>query len=410
MPSGGVISQGSGLRLQVAFPGTQDTGNANISGVLRAGQLTTTDPAWIGTNITGENIGHDNQWLGGATFPACSAAVFGIFNQIYNSNSNGAAFGKNNYLASNVGGCVFGLNSTAGNPTSLPVASVAFGLSCNAGATNDGTDTAPNSIAFGSNLTIKNSSVGFGYQVTLQNDNTANHDQIGIGNTLSGINPTGQNVLLGRGISTTHTNTLIIGWFNANQPVDVDNAIVIGNQNQPLIRLGPYLIQNGLATTQFTMIGNATVANTVAETTLIGAINGSTTIPANRLTAGATVRIRLRGVIADTLTPTIRFRAYIGATAYIDTGAVALVALGGTQSWTFEGEITIRTTGAGGTALGNGHVEFSLATQADMDSLNVAASAIDTTVAQTVNWTVQWGTAAPANTITNTIGTCEIVG
>lgn len=401
---------GSGIQAQPAFPGVTQQGNVNIAGRLLAqGGLTTTDPAWLGSGITGESIGHLITYSNGTSFPANSTAAFGIHLQMNGAwSTQGAVFGRDNFLSSNQG-IAIGCSCTAGNSVSAPAFCMAVGQYVSASADAGGGDT-NRATGVGQQITVNNVSSAFGYNIVLTNDNTANHDQVGFGNTLSGINPTGQNVLLGRGIATTHTNVLIVGWFNANQPVDVDNAIVIGNANQPLIRLGPYLIQNGLATTQFTMIGNATVANTVAETTLIGAINGSTVIPSNRLTAGATVRLRLRGVLADTLTPTIRFRAYLNGTAYIDTGVVALVALGGTQSWTMEGEITVRTTGAGGTALGNGHVEFSLATQADMDSLNVAASAIDTTVAQTVNWTVQWGTANPANTITNTIGTCEIVG
>jgi hypothetical protein len=102
------------------------------------------------------------------------------------------------------------------------------------------------------------------------------------------------------------------------------------------------------------------------------------------------------------LTPTLRVKVKIGGTIYLDTTAIALTALAGTHGWALDATITVRTVGAGGTALGNGQMYISVGAFIDLDTLNTVPVAIDTTIANTVDVTFQWGTANAANTETTT--------
>jgi len=188
------------------------------------------------------------------------------------------------------------------------------------------------------------------------------------------------------------------------------NQIRLGKATHTSIFIGPFDVSNGFAVSGFRQTTTVTLANSVAETTLTGAGVGSLTIPANSLKIGTSIRITAKGTIGDTGTPTFRLRIKLGATAYIDTGAVTFGAFVGRHGWTLNAEITIRTIGAGGTAIGNGIMMVSTVGNPDLDSVNEATSAINTTGALALDVTAQWGTANALNSVICTNLDVEVLG
>jgi hypothetical protein len=61
----------------------------------------------------------------------------------------------------------------------------------------------------------------------------------------------------------------------------------------------------------FSATGTATVANTTTETTLLGTVSGTKTLPTNFFTAGKKATIRVTGTIASTLTPSHKYQTQI---------------------------------------------------------------------------------------------------
>lgn len=165
--------------------------------------------------------------------------------------------------------------------------------------------------------------------------------------------------------------------------------------------------------TLFTATASATVANSVAETSIIGTGVGSPgrTLPANFLIVGRNIFLRLRGFIAYTLTPTVRVKVKYGSTIILDTTAITTLTLTGTSFFRIEADITTRTLGAAGTVFGQGMCQqgqpAAAAGLTEIDAaglglFNTAVTTVDTTVAQLIDVTFQWGTADPANTVTIT--------
>lgn len=154
----------------------------------------------------------------------------------------------------------------------------------------------------------------------------------------------------------------------------------------------------------FAQTASATVANTTTETTLASTGEGSLTLPANFLRPGRTVRVRASGFASDTGTPTLRFRVKLGSTTIGDTGAIALTGTVSNEGFVVDYELTCRTAGASGTVIGQGfsHVDNSTNTGLLESLPSTAAVTVNTTTAQAVSVTAQWGTASSSNTITCT--------
>lgn len=170
-------------------------------------------------------------------------------------------------------------------------------------------------------------------------------------------------------------------------------------------------IKQPLVGTTFTATADATVANTVTETSVIGSGVGTLTLPANFFVAGKTVRVSLKGKIATTGTPTLQFKAYLGSTAVVDTTAVTLATITGTNMWAATFDITCRTTGATGTVISQGAVAYFTAVGSPngIASPTTATTTINTTASQALEVKITWGTASSSNTITGTNATVTVM-
>lgn len=152
----------------------------------------------------------------------------------------------------------------------------------------------------------------------------------------------------------------------------------------------------------FSQAASVTVGNSVAETSIISATGakGTITLPAGFFSAsGVGLKVRVWGVHTASANPTIRWRVKIGGTAILDTTAVTSQT-STNQAFDVDGVITCRTTGVSGTVMGQGkYIEVG---NALFPMSNTGTQTINTTIANAIDITVQWGTQAVGNTVTAT--------
>jgi hypothetical protein len=408
MPNGGQIGQAIGLALQPQTPGNPDIGNADITGAMVAGEFNTRliNNSFIGTpSLYGDYV------VFGRTFT--------------NKRDVGSPGNRSVYIGSNM---EEGQNLVAGSGNNVGIGfqvknyknqAVAIGYAattCNSDATSEN-----GLVAIGWGSIANGGGLGSGYSMALGGSGT-----VAVGTRCCAISIGGPNH------QAKGTGVMCIGWvdqsangnrtnfmyINNNDTAPYapsaadDNSIKIGNAVQTKVTIGPYVITAGFSTPSFLQTASVTVGNTIVETTLAGTGVGTLVIAAGRLAVGSTVRLKARGYITDTGTPTLQLRAKLGPSGtFVDLGAFNLPTITGTHGWTFDGEVTVRTNGAGGTAIAQGTLTIGGATPVTLtSSANTSAQAINTTIPQTLDLTAQWGTADPANTLTSTNVTMELVG
>lgn len=164
----------------------------------------------------------------------------------------------------------------------------------------------------------------------------------------------------------------------------------------------------------FSGTADQTIANTTTETTLFGTGVGNLTLPASFWFVGRQIRIRLAGTIATTLTPTADIKLKYGSTVLLDSTALALPVLTGTNPWKIEATITCRSTGASGSVGAEMDIELTsggvvVGAALKVAILPVAPTTIDTTSASALDVTFTWGTASALDTITTKTALVEFL-
>ena len=163
----------------------------------------------------------------------------------------------------------------------------------------------------------------------------------------------------------------------------------------------------GLQGVIFQQLDDKIISNTTDETSQLGTGNtGDTkTIPANTAGAGDCYFIRLNGYISNTGTPTGTLRIKLGSTDLVVSGPTTLPA-GLTNAFVETVfHMTIRSTGALGTIIGQGHTKLivgALDTTYNRQLVMTAPATIDFTADQEIDVTYQWGTANASNILTIT--------
>ena len=163
----------------------------------------------------------------------------------------------------------------------------------------------------------------------------------------------------------------------------------------------------GLQGVIFQQLDDKVVADTVAETSQFGngGADDTRTIPANMASAGQCYFIRLNGYISNTGTPTGTLRIKLGSTDLVVSGPTTLPA-GLTNAFVETVfHMTIRSTGALGTIIGQGHTKLivgALGTTYNRQLVMTAPATIDFTADQAIDVTYQWGTASASNILTIT--------
>ena len=190
----------------------------------------------------------------------------------------------------------------------------------------------------------------------------------------------------------------------AKQTSLVSDKSIKNNANTTVLGNSVYDALNTLgqgAAALFKQTSTVTVANTITETALTGTGVGSLTLPAHFFIAGRTLKIRGMGYNSSTTSPTIRIRVKIGSTVVCDTTAVTSNnETNGLME--YSAMITCRTVGSSGTVFAQGFFHQFGATDSMKQMVNTTTATIDTTLAQAVSVTVEWGAADPGNSISQT--------
>jgi hypothetical protein len=145
-----------------------------------------------------------------------------------------------------------------------------------------------------------------------------------------------------------------------------------------------------------------TVANTTAETNLLGTILGSATIDANTLAEGTTLRIAAGGNLGVTGSPTLTVKIKLGSTEVLSTGGLSPT--GTDAGWFMEVVITCRAVGASGAVVATGSFQTG---STIVTPVKTTATTLNTTANQSLTITATWSAADPDNTITCQIFTLE---
>ena len=161
------------------------------------------------------------------------------------------------------------------------------------------------------------------------------------------------------------------------------------------------------STKQFNQTQTVTVENTASETPLTGTGIGTLTIPSNFLTVGKCITFTVFGFHSSSGNPTIQIRVYFGSTVVLDT-AVQSSGNSANAVWDLRAFLTVLSTGVAGTIIGQGRYIESAGGPNLFGMVNLSPITINTTIAQPISMTVQWGTGALGNTFTMTNFLVEI--
>ena len=151
------------------------------------------------------------------------------------------------------------------------------------------------------------------------------------------------------------------------------------------------------------------ISNTTVESSIIGTGVGSLSIPANAFKVGDSFRAKLTGHISAANNDTIDIKIKSGLILLADTGVLTLPSISD-LNWTIEVDFTVRTIGSAGVAsiVSSGIFTYmknaSNAFEGDTFSI-VNATTFDTTVSNTLDITVTWGTASASNIISSDLFT-----
>ena len=167
-----------------------------------------------------------------------------------------------------------------------------------------------------------------------------------------------------------------------------------------ILSANPYTITGGL----FAQTANSTpITNTIVETSLINGGVGSLSVPANFFKVGDSFRVVTAGVLNTANNQTIRIRVKSGSIVLLDSLAQNITNITN-DVFSLNVDFTVRQLGGPGVAsivtLGTFHyAKTSNATVQGFAFNVVNSTTFDTTIANTLNITVQWGAADPGNSI-----------
>ena len=164
------------------------------------------------------------------------------------------------------------------------------------------------------------------------------------------------------------------------------------------------LSPNPYVTGLFSQTGDSVVISaTTTESTLIGLGVGSLQIPANGFKVGDSFSGRIVGHISSRNNDTIRIRVKTGSVVLGDSGLITMPQTTN-KHYTIDCNFTIRSIGIAGVASIVTGLVFTYSKDASnafegSDFSTINNTTFDTTVANTLNITVQWGAAEVQNSI-----------
>jgi len=137
---------------------------------------------------------------------------------------------------------------------------------------------------------------------------------------------------------------------------------------------------------------SATLTNTTTETSIVGTGVGSLTIAANGYVVGDSYHAKIGGVISAQNNDTITIRIKKGSTVLATTGLITLEAVTG-MAWECEIDFTVAAIGATGSMCTNGNFAYNRDTGSLEGFVFQDVETFDTTIANTLEITAEWGQA-----------------
>lgn len=168
-----------------------------------------------------------------------------------------------------------------------------------------------------------------------------------------------------------------------------------------------------LDATLFSQISTQTVGNTTTETSILGTGTGAKTLPANLLTPGKVLRLKVRGVYSTAaILPTLTVRVKLGGVTLASQAITNLIVAATNSAFSGEIDIKCRTAGASGTVDAFGALTYSISgSTRGFAELNTALTpvVVDTTAALPLDATVQWSAASASNTVSSLTATVQVI-
>ena len=155
----------------------------------------------------------------------------------------------------------------------------------------------------------------------------------------------------------------------------------------------------------FAQTANSTpVTATTVETSLVNGGVGSMSVPANGFAVGDSFNAALSGVMDAANNQTIRIRVKAGSVVLLDSGVQSLSNAIIDDIWTLNIDFTIRQIGAAGVAsiASFGRFTYVKTNNASLEGFGmntINSTTFDTTVSNTLDITVQWGSNNAENSI-----------
>ena len=192
------------------------------------------------------------------------------------------------------------------------------------------------------------------------------------------------------------------GWLNLTKFVE-DLAVPgpPGPEGPQGIQGPPGPVGSGL----FAQTGNSTIiSGTTVESTLINGGVGTLTVPANGFAVGDSFRLIFGGVVNAVNNQTIRIRTKTGAVTLLDSGVQNLGSSVVNDVWSLNIDFTIRQIGTAGVAsiVSLGSFHYTKTNNASVQGFGfntINNTTFDTTISNTLDVTVQWGSANAGNSI-----------
>ena len=137
---------------------------------------------------------------------------------------------------------------------------------------------------------------------------------------------------------------------------------------------------------------SATLTNTTTETSIVGTGLGSLTIAANGYVVGDSYHAKIGGVISAQNNDTITIRIKKGSTVLATTGTLTLEAVTN-MAWECEIDLTVAAIGPTGSMCTNGNFAYNRDTGSLEGFVFQDVETFDTTIANTLEITAEWGQA-----------------
>jgi hypothetical protein len=160
----------------------------------------------------------------------------------------------------------------------------------------------------------------------------------------------------------------------------------------------------------FAQTADASVANTLISTSLVGSGVGTTSIAAGAIEEGSTYEVKMRGTISVGTPVDLTIKLIVDGTNVDQVGPISMPNIGGggfgTKYFEVDGIFTCRTPGATGGIISSltFAYEENASDKFDSHTSDIFAP-INTTVINTVGIEAEWTSADPSNSLTSQIFT-----